>query len=86
MSEADCLNYCRGHGFTWDEDGIDLYDVLKRVSCWCCRNKNLTELKAIYQYLPKYWKRLKGLESRLNEPMKKKALVDIEKEWAEHGN
>ena len=87
MSEADCLDYCRNHGFTWDEDGVDLYDVLKRVSCWCCRNKNLTELKAIYEYLPKYWKRLKGLELRIGEPMKRKSLVELETEWSKsNGN
>lgn len=83
MTEADCLKYCRDKGFSWDEDGADLYDVLQRVSCWCCRNKNLTELKAIYKHLPKYWKRLKGLEYRLNASMKNKPLVDLEKKWAE---
>ena len=81
MSESDCLSYCREHGFTWNEDGIDLYDVLQRVSCWCCRNKNLTELKAIYTHLPKYWRRLKGLEVRLGEAMKSRALTELEKEW-----
>lgn len=70
MTEKDCLQYCRDHGYSWNEDGVDLYDILDRVSCWCCRNKNLKELEAIYRHLPKYWKRLKGLEYRLNEPMK----------------
>ena len=71
MTEKDCLAYCRSKGISWDESGIDLYDVLDRVSCWCCCNKNRNELKAIYRYLPMYWERLKALQVRLSErPMK----------------
>lgn len=83
MTEKDCLQFCRDHGYSWDEDGIDLYDVLDRVSCWCCRNKNLKELKAIYRFLPKYWKRLKGLEYRLCEPMKGegKSILELEERF-----
>lgn len=68
MTEKDCLEYCYKHGFFWEEDGIRLYDILDRISCWCCANKNLKELKAFYMYLPKYWNRLKGLQSRIDRP------------------
>lgn len=70
MTEADCLQYCYDRGFNWDENGVELYSVLDRVSCWCCRNKNLKELKNIYMYLPEYWQRLRGLQSRIESPMK----------------
>ena len=50
---------------------IDLYDILDRVSCWCCANKNLKELRNIYTYLPQYWEMLKNLQSQLERPMKK---------------
>lgn len=71
MTENDCLVKCYKSGFNWLEDnGIDLYDVLDRVSCYCCGNKNLKELKAIYKYLPKYWKKLKDLQSKTNIPFK----------------
>lgn len=44
MTEEDCLNYCYKNGFDWQEDnGIDLYSILDRVSCYCCANKNLKE-------------------------------------------
>ena len=36
MTEQDCLSYCYEQGFFWVEDGIRLYDILSRVSCWCC--------------------------------------------------
>lgn len=70
MTEKDCLEYCHGKGIFWNEGEIELYLILDRVSCWCCRNKNLKELKNIYLYLPYYWKLLKGLQSIIKEPFK----------------
>lgn len=78
MTEADCLAYCRQRGWNWEEktestdsDTIDLYDILDRVSCWCCANKNQKELRNIWKYLPQYWERLKELQSQIERPMKK---------------
>ena len=70
MTEADCLAFCYDRGFFWEESGIRLYDVLDRVSCWCCKNKNRKELKAIYQHLPQYWSQLKELQSQIEQPLK----------------
>lgn len=87
MSEADCLQYCYGLGYEWREHGattpdgtIRLYDILDRVSCWCCSNKNLDELRNIYHLLPKYWERLKELQCRTYRPMKgtQKSVFDLE--------
>lgn len=72
MTEKDCLQYCYDRGYDWKEDGVELYSILDRVSCWCCCNKNLKELKNIYQYLPRYWNMLKGIQSRIDRPMKGK--------------
>lgn len=66
ITESDALNICY-------ESGIDfggLYKYLKRVSCWCCRNKNLTELTNYKKYLPKYFEKLCFLEEIIGEPMK----------------
>lgn len=83
MTENDCLQYCYDHNIRWDEDGIELYSVLDRVSCWCCRNKNLKELKNMYLYLPKYWKLLKGLQSKIDSPMKGdgKSIFELEERF-----
>lgn len=76
MTEAECLQYCYDHHFYWYEDTdseaekIRLYDVLDRVSCWCCCNKNLKELRNIYNFLPEYWQRLRYLQFVLERPMK----------------
>ncbi len=80
MSEAACLEYCHRHGIFWDEDGVELYSLLDRVSCWCCSNKNLKELKAMYDHLPKYWGYLKGLQSRIDRPFRRdgKTIFDLE--------
>lgn len=49
---------------------MDLYDILDRISCWCCCNKNLKELRNIYRYLPQYWRRLCDLQSKIERPFK----------------
>jgi 3'-phosphoadenosine 5'-phosphosulfate sulfotransferase (PAPS reductase)/FAD synthetase len=81
-SERDCLEYCHSKGFDWNENGIELYSIFDRVSCWCCRNKNLNELRNMYLYLPDYWERLKEIQSRLPEPMKNYK----NKKYGEYGN
>ena len=80
MTEKDCLQYCYDKGFNWLEDGIELYSILDRVSCWCCCNKNLKELKNYFLYLPEYWNRLKELQKKTNRPMKynKYSVFDLE--------
>lgn len=82
MTEADCLKYCRERGYSWTENGVDLYDILDRVSCWCCANKNRKELKNIYQYCPEYWEKLKDIQSKLDRPMKRL----YQKSYGEYGN
>lgn len=89
MTEADCLEYCRKRGWNWHEESpsaesgyIDLYDILDRVSCWCCANKNRKELYNIYCCLPQYWERLRFLQSKLERPMKKFK----NKRYGEYGN
>lgn len=76
MTEKDCLELCYEKGATWEQDGVRLYDILDRVSCWCCRNKNQRELQAIHDHLPRYWKLLRGLEETLGQ-MKTKPLALI---------
>lgn len=85
MTEKDCLNYCYSYGFKWEEDGVELYTILDRVSCWCCANKNLKELENYYLYLPTYWNKLKQLQSRTDRPFKynKYTIFDLEEKFKE---
>lgn len=82
-TEEDCLRYCYSKGYSWEEDGIDLYSVLDRVSCWCCANKNLKELRAYYKYLPTYWNKLKELQSKTERPFRnnKESIFDLEERF-----
>ena len=84
MTEKMCLAYCREQGYNWKENGVDLYDILDRVSCWCCCNKNLKELKNMYLYLPKYWGWLKGMQSRMARPFRRDGatIFDLEDRFA----
>lgn len=83
MTEKDCLKYCYDKGFNWLEDGVELYSILDRVSCWCCANKNLKELKNYYLYLPIYWEKLKELQSKTDRPFKynKYTIFDLEEKF-----
>lgn len=82
-TEKDCLRYCYSKGYSWEEDGIDLYSILDRVSCWCCANKNLKELRAYYKYLPTYWNKLKELQSKTERPFRnnKESIFDLEERF-----
>lgn len=100
MTEKDCLEYCYEQRYDWKEyepklnTYIRLYNILPRVSCWCCRNKNLNELRNYYHYLPSYWDRLKEIQRKLlYDPMKKTSSsvfdleirFQLEDEWIDNG-
>lgn len=87
FTEAMALEGCYKQGYTWEEDGVRLYDVLDRLSCFCCRNKNLKELKQMYYKLPKYWNKLRRIEQVLGEPMKGEgmSLSDLEDRFFKEG-
>lgn len=76
MTEKECLALCYQRGNTWEQDGVRLYDILDRVSCWCCRNKNMRELAAIRDNLPGTFKRLCAMEDVLGQ-MKGRPLREI---------
>lgn len=78
LKEKDCLEYCFSSGWNWQENGYELYDLLDRVSCWCCTNKNLKEIKNIIRYLPEYWNCIKEYEARSGVPYKGKGCIFYE--------
>lgn len=53
-TEADCLQYCKEKGFNWG----GLYDIFKRVSCWCCPLKSLSECRELRHNFPELWRTL----------------------------
>ena len=75
MTEYLCLKYCYENGFYWIEHGVKLYDVLTRVSCWCCANKNKKELDNMFYYLPEYYLRIIGLLKQIKKNNNKNSIV-----------
>lgn len=79
MTEKDCLEFCYSKGWHWNENGYELYDLLDRVSCKYCKNKNLKELRNIYHFMPEVWQELKDLQDKVKMPYKDgKTIHDIE--------
>ncbi len=60
ITDRDALKFCKSIGYTWG----GLYEILDRVSCWCCENKNIKELWQMYTKFPDIWKRLEDLQSK----------------------
>ena len=60
MSEQDCLEYCYSKGFDWG----GLYQMFKRVSCWCCPLQSLNELRKLRKYFPDLWEELRDMDKR----------------------
>ena len=83
MSENDCLIKCFKAGIEWVENnGVNLYQVLDRVSCYCCKNKNLQELKAMYEHLPEYWQKLKDMQAKTSMPFRDDLrIADLEEKF-----
>lgn len=84
MTESDCLTYCHDHDIYWEEDGVELYSIYRRVSCWCCRYTGLGELRNMYHHQPKYWGWLKGLQHKMPEypfRLDGKTLFDLEERF-----
>lgn len=67
ITEKQALEICYDNGYDYG----GLYEHLDRVSCWCCRNKNLKEIRAYKEHYPNYYKALCDLEELIKEPMKK---------------
>ena len=70
ITEEQAQQGCDQAGYHWMEGSVNLYEILDRVSCWCCANKNLSELRNMYQHLPVYWKKLRDLQDKTNRPFK----------------
>lgn len=83
MVEADALQRCYEDGFDYKEYGYRLYDLLDRASCYCCGNKNLKELRNIYECLPEYWERLRHKQSLTDRLYRKIGIDALEHRFEE---
>ena len=61
MTEPDCLEYCYQHGFDWD----GLYNIFRRVSCFCCPLQRIEELRSLRRHYSELWQRMKDMENQI---------------------
>lgn len=97
IREQDALDLCYQNGFFWEEaPGVYAYrDVLGasgrngcgRLSCICCRNKNLAELAHMYFNAPAEWQVLRELQAKFNRPFYqgKMTIFELEERFKRQG-
>jgi 3'-phosphoadenosine 5'-phosphosulfate sulfotransferase (PAPS reductase)/FAD synthetase len=77
-TEADCMEYCKRLGYHWG----GLYDLFKRVSCYCCPLQSLDDLRTLRKHYPDLWERMLDMDLRQprhNQGFKgDKTLIDLE--------
>lgn len=62
-TEADALSYCKSMGYDWG----GLYDIFKRVSCWCCPLQQIGELRKLWEHYPDLWAKLEEWDKILTD-------------------
>lgn len=63
ITEEEALNYCLYKGYDWD----GLYDIFRRVSCFCCPLQRVSELRKLRKHFPNLWKRMLDMDSRIEK-------------------
>ena len=63
IDEPSALEICKAHGFHW----FGLYDIFKRVSCFCCPLQRVGELKKLRKHFPELWGKMLELDSMIDE-------------------
>ncbi len=60
IDEAEALQICKHHGFTWG----GLYDHFRRVSCFCCPLQRIGELRTLRREFPELWQQMLAWDAR----------------------
>lgn len=90
ITEAEALAYCYERGFDWG----GLYEVMGRVSCYCCPLQNLDELRALRRTHPELWHKLIELDdaspnsfriSKTKDGFKEISVRDLDARFAMEG-
>lgn len=58
-SEADALQFCKERGYTWG----GLYDIFKRVSCFCCPLRGINSLRLLWKHRPKLFEEIERMDA-----------------------
>jgi 3'-phosphoadenosine 5'-phosphosulfate sulfotransferase (PAPS reductase)/FAD synthetase len=63
ITEAQALEICYAHGFDWG----GLYNLFRRVSCFCCPLQRIGELRTLRREFPELWQRMLDMEDAMGE-------------------
>jgi len=63
VDEPQALAYCKARGFDWG----GLYEIFRRVSCFCCPLQRLGELRMLRRHLPELWGQMLAWEDEMGE-------------------
>lgn len=79
VTESECLQGCYNAGFFWG----GMYELLDRLSCKFCTNKNLKELRNIRKHYPNVWDELKQRQQQTARPFKNRegSIFELEKRF-----
>lgn len=88
MTERNCLDYCYERGFRLG----GLYEIFKRVSCWCCPLQSLSELRKLRKHFPALWKQLEEWDKKTWRSFRADYSIaelnmrfDLEERWLAEG-
>jgi 3'-phosphoadenosine 5'-phosphosulfate sulfotransferase (PAPS reductase)/FAD synthetase len=63
ISESEALSYCYSKGYDWG----GLYEIFKRVSCYCCPLQRMDELRKLRKHFPELWQMMLAMDSACPE-------------------
>jgi len=58
ITQQTALDQSLSHGYSWD----GLYNHFRRISCWCCPLRSLTDWRILRTEYPHYWARLRAMQ------------------------
>lgn len=78
ITEAEALKICYDHGFDWG----GLYEIYRRVSCWCCPFQRVGELRNLRHHHPELWTKLLDMDERARVQFGAGPLGQFKKNWS----
>jgi len=83
ITESDALEYCYNLGYRWD----GLYEIFRRVSCYCCPLQRIGELRSLRKHFPELWQKTLDMDRARPEHnrgfMGYKTVEDFEKRFSD---
>lgn len=82
IDEPAAFDICKKHGFKWG----GLYNIFRRVSCYCCPLQRIGELKKIREHFPELWFKMLELDSEITDNvgfLGYKSVHDLDSRFAE---